>query len=86
MRIVGPPYLLVCEFDRSCNGRLLGEEFEECGECEREFELGFADEDMPKYGEKKSSTGRVYIQDFRGFQAAGDIKLRNKSVKTRDFE
>ena len=58
MRIVGPPYLLVCEFDRSCSGCLLGEELEECGEFfgdrerEREFELGFADEDMPKYGEK----------------------------------
>ena len=72
MRIVGPPYLLVCEFDRSCNGRLLGEEFEECGECEREFELGSADEDMSKYREKKSSTGRVYIQraseDFRSLE------------------
>ena len=74
MRIVGPPYLLVCEFDRSCSGCLLGEELEECGEFfgdrerEREFELGFADEDMPKYGEK-NRVQVVYIfrtsEDFR---------------------
>jgi hypothetical protein len=69
MRIVGPPYLLVCEFDRSCNGRLLGEELEERGECEREFELGSADEDMSKYGEKKIKyRSCIYSEDFRSLK------------------